>query len=97
MQNDLVGRKFAVGVAYPMMEPIYWTVQPNEVKDWRLIRRKTDSNAGTDLVYADIRLESSTQVLQGTLKLQYRRYDQGWQLESAGLESQPAITSRGGA
>ena len=94
IKQDLVGQSLVVGLRQPAMERLYWNIAPDQIKEWRIQRRLTDRKGGTDVIYAAVRLESRTQVLQGTLQIQYRLFDQGWTLEHVGLESKPSISEK---
>jgi hypothetical protein len=53
-----------------------------EIKGFRVIRRMTDSQAGTDTILIAINLEDVTHWASGDLRVSYRRYDQGWLIDA---------------
>jgi len=97
VKTDLVGQRFAVGITNFSMEPILWTVEPNQLRDFRVTSRQTDRAAGTDVIWADVFLEGATQAVRGNLKIEYKRFDQGWSLQKVGFQTKPTITSKGSA
>ncbi len=92
IKSDLVGQKLAY--AHQLLSTSVWTIEPDEIKGWRLMRRATDRKAGTDVVYAAVRLENGTQAISGTVKITYRLFDQGWQLEKVAADSEFAVLER---
>lgn len=56
------------------------------VKEIAIQRRFTDKKAGTDEIYALATLDDSTTTIKGILVLDYKKYDQGWKLESVGAK-----------
>jgi len=93
IKADLVGRDFA------MQQSLFggqmWRIEAGEIKGFRLVRRMTDSKAGTDIVLIAVNLEGVTSRASGDLKLTYRRYDQGWQLDTVEPASQFSFNRRG--
>jgi hypothetical protein len=92
IKSDLIGQKFAYAAS--LFGQSIWTIEPDELKGWRLIRRVTDKDAGTDVIYAAVRLEGGKQVISGNLKIIYRFYDKGWQLDKISADSDFSISNR---
>lgn len=93
IKADLSGQQFPFQQTFLGQQA--WKIEPDEIKGFRLLRRATDKKAGTDAVYVAIRLEGGTQVISGDLKITYRLYDQGWQLDSVQPHSEFLVSKPG--
>ncbi len=91
IQSDLVGQKLVYD--HGLLSSETWTIEKDDIKGWRLMRRATDRKAGTDTVHAALRLEGASRALSGNVKITYRLYDQGWQLETLSPESEFVVTA----
>ena len=94
IKTDLIGQKFAYGQQTLFGQQV-WTIEPDEIRDWRLLRRATDRSAGTDVIYAAVRLVGGNNVISGNLKIIYRLYDKGWQFDKVSADSDFSISSKG--
>lgn len=91
IQSDLVGQKLVYD--HSLLSREAWTIEKNDIKGWRLLRRATDRKAGADTVYAALRLEGVSRSISGNVKITYRLYDQGWQLETLSPDSEFVVVS----
>jgi hypothetical protein len=92
IKADLIGQQFPYAAS--LFGQQVWTIEADELKDWRVVRRATDRGAGTDVIYAAVRLEGSGQVISGDLKIIYRLYDRGWQLDKVVPDSEFSVSHR---
>jgi hypothetical protein len=89
IEKDLIGQSFfykydwGFGGQKWRVEPFQFAYGPT-----RIIRRFTDARVGTDEVYAEIALRDGTRSIKGVLVLSYKKYDQGWKLESVKAEQE---------
>jgi hypothetical protein len=91
IQADLVGQRFAY--ADGLLSSPHWTIEPHEITGWRIVRRATDRRAGIDVVHASVHLDDGHEAISGTLRVTYRLYDQGWQLESIHPEGEFSVVA----
>ena len=91
IKKDLLGQKFPFAQA--LFVPQVWTIEADELKGWHVQRRATDYSAGTDAIYAAVRLVGGKQAISGTLKIVYRLYDQGWELDKVSADSDFSLST----
>ncbi len=88
IKRDLVGQRFW----YDMMNPAFggskWTIQDGQIMGVPEVKdRFTNSIAGTQEIEVFLVLSNKQQsipgeTIQGVLVMMYRKFDQGWRLES---------------
>ena len=85
IKRDLVGQLIQAG-------GIRWRVADSELKGFVVQQRFTDKKANTDEVHAGVTLDDSTTTIKGVLVLSYKKYEQGWKIESVKPEGAFTIT-----
>lgn len=60
-----------------------------EIRDYEIIKRQTDVNNKTDLVYITVHTNSSELTCSLSYKLEYKLYNEGWLLESVNRTDGP--------
>lgn len=70
MMADLAARGFPEGEDHP------------EIQSLEILKRKTDEEAGTDLIYVTVQAESETIRHVRSYGLQYEMFNDGWSLEA---------------
>jgi hypothetical protein len=85
IKRDLIGRK--VQLPLGLASPVLWTVEPDEIKAFQVVRRVTDRSAGTDVIYASVQLEGADERVAGTMKVIYSLSASGWRFDQVLPES----------
>ena len=92
IKSDLVGQVFSIRFDGSLR---YQINNAGEIKGFRVIRRMTDSQAGTDTILVAVNIEDVTHRASGDLRISYRRYDQGWLIDAVQPASDFSWSLRG--
>src|SRR5437868_15538679 len=76
IERDLIGKK--IHLSYGLEGSDTWTIEPDEIKKWQVLRRVTDLSAGTDVIYAAVRFEGGGERAAGSIKVIYTLAKSGW-------------------
>lgn len=92
IKADLIGQELVIQQGVRLQR---WRIEAGELKGFRVVRRMTDGKAGTDTILIAVNLEGLRERATGDLRVNYRRYDQGWQLATVGAAPGFSLSQRG--
>ncbi len=58
-----------------------WDIQPNQISKFKIVNRKTNLEAGIDIISAQAELRNDVMTVSMDLEFLYRKYEQGWVLD----------------